>query len=140
MTIGQLARFALLAALAAASLLGQSISGSIVGTVTDPADLAVVGAKATLTQVATGAVRSAVTDERGDFVFGTLQPGEYALKIEMAGFKSLQKLSIQLSAAERLPVGSLRLEVGAVAESVEVTAQGAVVQTASAERAGSITS
>jgi len=122
------------------TLAAQSISGSIVGTVTDPADLAVVGAKATLTQVATGAVRSAVTDERGDFVFGTLQPGEYALKIEMAGFKSLQKLSIQLSAAERLPVGSLRLEVGAVAESVEVTAQGAVVQTASAERAGSITS
>jgi hypothetical protein len=122
------------------SLAAQSISGSIVGTVTDPGDLAIVGAKVTLTQTATGATRSAVSDERGDFVFGTLQPGEYSIKVEMAGFKSLVKSGIPLSAAERMPVGRLQLEVGAVAESIEVSAQGVVVQTASAERAGTITS
>ena len=99
------------------SLAAQSIAGSIVGTVTDPGDLAIVGAKVTLTQTATGAVRSAVSDERGDFVFGTLQPGEYSIKVEMAGFKSLVKTGIPLSAAERMPVGRLQLEVGAVAES-----------------------
>jgi hypothetical protein len=118
----------------------QSISGSVVGTVTDPGDLAVVSAKVTLTQVTTGAARVAATDERGDFVFGTLQPGEYALKVEFSGFKTLTQRSIQLSAAERLPLGRLRLEVGAVAESIEVQAQVAVVQTASAERAGTISS
>lgn len=131
---------AVLLATTSASVVAQSISGSIVGTVTDPGDLAVVGAKVTLTQVATGAVRAAQSDERGDFVFGTLQPGEYALRVEYSGFKTFQQTGIQLSAAERFPLGRLRLEVGAVAETIEVQAQGAVVQTASAERAGTITS
>ncbi len=120
--------------------LGQSISGSIMGTVADPGDLAVAAARVTLTQVATGALRTTESDVRGDFVFGTLQPGEYALRVEVPGFKALHQAGIQLSAAERLPVGRLRLEVGAVAESIEVQAQGSVVQTASAERAGTITS
>jgi hypothetical protein len=124
----------------ASASFGQSISGSIVGTVSDPGDLAVAGAKVVLTQVATGAVRAADSDVRGDFVFGTLQPGEYSLRVEAPGFKALHKTGVQLSAAERLPVGRLQLEVGTVAESIEVTAQGSVVQTASAERAGSITS
>ncbi len=125
---------------AAGCLPAQSISGSIVGTVTDPGDLAIVAAKVSLTHVATGAVRTAETDARGDFVFGTLQPGEFALRVEVPGFKALHKTGIQLSAAERLPVGRLQMEVGAVAESIEVQAQGTVVQTASAERAGTITS
>src|SRR5574340_627767 len=124
----------------AAAAWGQSISGSILGTVADPGDLAVVAAKLTLTHVATGVVRAAVTDARGDFAFEALQPGEYALRVEAPGFKTLNKTAIQLTAAERLPVGRLRLEVGAVVESIEVRAEGAAVQTASAERAGAITS
>ena len=126
--------------MACSSVYGQSIAGSIVGSVTDPGDLAVAAAKLTLTQVATGAVRTVESDTRGDFVFGTLQPGDYSLRIEMPGFKTLQQTGIQLNAAERLALGRLRLEVGAVAESIEVKAQGAVVQTASAERAGTISS
>jgi len=118
----------------------QSISGSILGAVVDPNGLAVVGAKVVLTQTATGIQRTVETDERGDFVFGTLDPGEYSVRVEVAGFKTLQKTGIQLSAAERLSIGRLELEVGTVAESIEVRAQGAVVQTASAERAGVITS
>ena len=129
-----------LALLAAGSLHAQSISGSILGTVVDPNGFAVAGGKVVLTQTATGVQRMAETDVRGDFVFGALEPGEYAVKVEVPGFKTLQKTGIQLSAAERLPLGKLELEVGAVAESIEVRAQGAVVQTASAERAGAITS
>lgn len=124
----------------AAIVFGQSISGSIIGSVADPGNLAVAGAKVSLTQVATGAQRVAQTDTQGDFVFSTLQPGEYSLQVEMAGFKMLRKAGIQLSAAERLPVGRLVLEVGTVTESINVQAEGAVVQTASAERAGTITS
>ncbi|MFB3825342.1 MAG: carboxypeptidase regulatory-like domain-containing protein [Bryobacteraceae bacterium] len=126
--------------LCAAAAWGQSISGSILGTVADPGDLAVVAAKVTLTHTATGVARVAETNAQGDFAFETLQPGEYALRVEAPGFKTLHKTAIQLSAAERLPVGRLRLEVGAVVESIEVRSEGAVVQTASAERAGSITS
>jgi hypothetical protein len=133
-------RYALALFVTVSAAYAQSIAGSIVGAVVDPGDLAVPAAKVTLTQTATGAVRTVETGAQGDFVFGTLQPGEYSLRVEAPGFKALHRTGMQLSAAERLPVGRLRLEVGTVSESIEVTARGAVVQTASAERAGSITS
>jgi outer membrane receptor protein involved in Fe transport len=124
----------------AATLAGQSITGSIVGSVRDPAGLAVAGAPVTLTHAATGAQRRAATNERGDFVFSSLQPGEYAVSVAMTGFKTLEKRAVMLSAAETLSVGELALEVGAVAETVTVTAQGASVQVASSERSGVVTS
>ncbi len=122
------------------SLLAQSISGSIVGSVVDSSQGAIVGATVTLVQAATGSRRSTETDTKGDFVFGTLASGEYSLVVEFTGFKTLKKEGINLPAAERLPVGKLVLELGDIKESVTVMAQGAVVQTASAERSGTITS
>ncbi|MDP2897665.1 MAG: carboxypeptidase regulatory-like domain-containing protein [bacterium] len=131
----------LVAVLLSSSLVfGQSISGSIVGSVVDSTDAAVVGADVTLIQRATGAQRKTQTDAQGDFVFSTLSPGEYSIKVQVSGFKTLTKTGINLSAAERLPVGNLALQVGDVTESVTVEARGAVVQTVSAERSGTITS
>ncbi|MCI0389960.1 MAG: carboxypeptidase-like regulatory domain-containing protein [Acidobacteria bacterium] len=57
-------------------LSAQTITGSIVGSVVDPSGLAVSNAGVTLVQVTTGATRTAMTDERGDFTIGSLQPGE----------------------------------------------------------------
>jgi hypothetical protein len=113
----------------------QTITGSIVGSIVDPSGLAVAGADASLAHAATGAVRSTRTDERGDFVFGVLQPGEYTLTITAKGFKTLQRQNIALSAAETLPVGKIALEVGNLTETVTVTAEGAAVQIASGEHA-----
>ncbi|MBI3680172.1 MAG: TonB-dependent receptor [Acidobacteria bacterium] len=120
-------------------LCAQSITGSITGNVLDPTDLAVTGARVTLRQAATGAARETLTDATGRFFFGSLQPGQYDLVIEAPGFKRLERRAIRLTAAETLGAGDLRLEVGAVSESVFVTAQGATVQTQSAERAGVLT-
>jgi len=117
----------------------QTITGSIVGSVVDPTDLPVSGAAVTLVQSATGVEREIKTDERGNFTFGILQPGEYHLSVTMPGFKKLERRGIVLSAAETLPVGALKLEVGAVADKVTVTAEGVAVQTASAERSGTVT-
>jgi hypothetical protein len=131
----------LLVALLIATVAGapaQTITGSIVGSVVDPSNLAVAGATVQLRHVATGAQRQVVTDERGDFVFASLEPGEYALSVTVQGFKKLEKSQIMLSAAEVLPVGALSLEVGALTESVVVKAQGVAVQTASSERAATV--
>jgi len=117
----------------------QTITGTIIGSVKDPSGLAVAGASVTLTQAATGGQRQARTNEQGDFVFSSLQPGEYSVAVVSTGFKRYEKRAVVLSASETLPVGDLTLEVGAVAETVTVTAQGAVVQTASAERSGLVT-
>src|SRR5207247_4030353 len=63
----------------------------------------------------------------------------YRLSATSQGFKRYERTGINLTAAETLRVGDVMLEVGAVNESVTVAAQGATVQTASAERAGVVT-
>ncbi|MEO7652701.1 MAG: TonB-dependent receptor, partial [Bryobacteraceae bacterium] len=131
--------FLLIVFLAASPLMAQSITGSIAGSVEDGTRLPVSGASVTLTQVATGATRSATTSEQGGFIFSSLQPGQYHIAVQSAGFKTAEKRSLVLSAAETLAAGSFVLEIGSVTETVSVVAQGSTVQTASSERAGVIT-
>lgn len=132
-------RIVLCSLLLATRLAGQGINGSIAGTVTDPSGLAVAGAVITLTQTATAAQRTMNTDSQGDFVFGSLPPGEYSISVQQTGFKALDKSGIHLTASERSSVGQLILQLGDTAEKLTVTADAAAVQTASSERAGVIT-
>ena len=124
----------------AASLLAQSITGIIVGSVRDPSALPVAGALVTLIQTQTRATRDAKTDTQGDFRFTNLVPGSYRITVKADGFKVAERTELKLSPAETLPVGDVTLTVGSVTETVSVVAQGAVVQTASSERSGVITS
>jgi hypothetical protein len=130
------ARVCATAMLAAAAASAQSVTGTITGSVKDSSSLAVAGATVTLAQPATGSERQATTDIRGNFVFSSVAPGEYAITASAAGFKRYERTNINLTAAEVLSVGDLTLAIGAVNEAVTVSAQGATVQTASAERAG----
>jgi len=114
---------------------GQSISGTITGTVADPSHAVVVGAKVTLIAETTDTQRETITDEAGGFSFNLVQPGSYTLVVESAGFKTFRRANMALTANERLPV-EVALEIGAPSETVRVEAQGAAVQTASAERSG----
>lgn len=123
-----------------ASLSAQTISGSIVGSVVDPSNLPVAGVALELRQVSTGAVRQMHTGAQGNFVFSNLVPGEYMLTVEASGFKKIERKGLMLSASETLPVGTLVLAVGTLTETITVTAEGAVVQTASSERSGVVTS
>jgi len=126
--------------LLAAAASAQTLTGSIVGSVKDPSGLAVAGAAVTLTLPATGVERRFLTDERGDFVFTALEPGEYTIRVAAEGFRAVERRSVILSTSETLSVGAIALEVGAVTERVTVSGQPSVVQTASSERAGVITS
>src|SRR5262249_8828014 len=105
------------------SLFGQSVSGTLTGTVGDPSHAVVVGAKVTLHSDATGAQRETITDETGVFGFNLIQPGSYTLVVEHAGFKTFRRANILLTANERLPV-DVTLEIGAASELVRVEAQG----------------
>ena len=135
----RIACFLLVALLVTPGAFAQSITGSVVGTVVDTSEAVVPGASVTLTQQATGAERKAETSELGRFVFSSVQPGAYTLSIEAEGFKRLELSNINLTAAETLPLGNIALEVGVVTESVQVTSQGIMVQTQTAERAGVLT-
>ena len=133
--LSTLAALISLSVVSAPRLTAQTITGSIVGSVVDSSGLAVAGAEASVIHTATGAVRKSKTDQRGDFIFGSLQPGEYSLTIAVKGFKTLRQQNIVLSANETLPLGKLALEIGAVTETVTVTADTATVQIASGEHA-----
>ncbi|MBI4909487.1 MAG: TonB-dependent receptor [Acidobacteria bacterium] len=133
-------RLAVLLALTSIASLAQTITGTIVGSVVDPTGAAVTSADISVTQKSTSLKRAVKTNDQGDFLIGSLQPGEYTLSVTHSGFKTLQRTGIVLSSAETLPLGKLALEIGAISDQVSVTAEGVSVQVASSERAGVINS
>lgn len=121
------------------ALFGQTVTGVITGSVLDSSGLAVPGASVSLTNETTGDKRQTQTDPTGDFVFTAVRPGLYTVAVQAQGFKTLQKTGLNITASERLFVGNLSLEVGATAESVNVTGEGTPVQVESQERSAVLT-
>lgn len=142
-------KFRSMAATLAASLLlmmlpatspGQAITGSISGTIEDTSGAGIPAASITLTATETGIERKTLTNSQGDFVLNSVPPGKYVLRVESSSFKTLEIPSINLTASEQLRLPKTVLEVGTTRETVTVTADAAVVQTASAERSSVINS
>ena len=103
----------------------QVTTGGIRGVVTDPNGAVVVGAKVTLGQKSTNTPRTAQTSDSGQFEFNNIPVGDdYTILVEAANFKSLTltDVKVQLNQITDLPA---QLTVGAVGESVTVTAGGA---------------
>lgn len=118
---------------------GQTITGSISGRVLDQQGAAVVGATVTAEEPDKNLVQSVKTSDQGEFVFAALQPGNYKVSVESPGFKKLGTPSFPLHANDKLAMGNLSLEVGSLTETVEVSAQAALLQTDSVERSATIT-
>lgn len=97
----------------AGNLNAQSITGSISGSVRDSSSLAVAGASATLISIATGAQRGALSDTQGDFIFAAVAPGPYLLKLQVPGFKTIERSSITLAASEHLALATSFSKSGA---------------------------
>jgi Carboxypeptidase regulatory-like domain/TonB-dependent Receptor Plug Domain len=116
----------------------QGLTGQISGSVVDGSGSVLPGATVTVQNVGTQAVRDVVTDANGEFVITELLAGRYDVTVTMQGFKAHSERGVVLSANERVPLRPITLEVGAVAETVSVTAEAARVQTQSGERSGLI--
>lgn len=102
----------------------QVTTGTIRGTVTDPNNAVVVGAKVTLTKKSTTEDRTTQTNDSGAFDFSNLVVGnDYTVTIEAPNFKTLTltDVSVQLNQVTDLPA---QLTVGGVGETVTVTAAG----------------
>lgn len=110
----------------------QGESGSIQGVVTDPQGGTVAGAEVLLTDLATNSSRTTTTNESGRYHFASVAVGNYDVTITKSGFK------VHKATAQKISVGmqvtlDVVLEVGALTESVVVTAQaGSDLQTANA--------
>src|SRR5262245_34836058 len=117
----------------------QTTTGTISGTVIDPAGALIPGAMVSVTNEATGDSRSTLTSESGNFSFPSLLPATYTLRVELAGFQTFQRTGNILTPNSRIDVGQLKLAIGAVGDTVNVEASVAQVQTASAENSALLT-
>ena len=118
---------------------GQTITGSMSGTITDINGGVIAGAAVTLTGEKTADTRTANSDNDGRFTFSALQPGTYSLRIERQGFQTLEQKGVVLSANEKLAVGELKLQPGQVSETVSVTSEGAIVERESSDLTARLT-
>lgn len=119
------------------SLSSQEFRAQISGIVTDPSGAPISGAKVTVTSVERKITFDSDTNEAGRYVTRFLLPGAYTLSVEKEGFKKALRDGITLSAVDRLNL-DIRLELGAVADSVTVTGEVPLLSTETASRSATI--
>ncbi len=109
----------------------QETRGRIIGRVTDATKGAIPGATVTVTDPARNTTVTVTTNDQGLFQVNFLLPGTYKVTVELAGFKTYvqDRLTLQMTETRDL---AIVLEVGALQESVNVTAAISTVNTADA--------
>ena len=122
-------RFATLAFLFfSCSLSYAQFTGNIQGTVQDPSGAGIAKAKIELVNTATRVVAIATSDSAGNYRFVSLAPGSYKITAEAPGFSKVAA-QVTLLTEQNLDV-PLQLKVGAATETVTVTTEAPVVDTA----------
>ena len=129
---------AILALLFSAALSAQEFRGSISGVVSDPSGAAIPGAKLTVTETHTGTRIPTVSDSTGRYVAPFLLPGDYDISVQEQGFKAFLRKGVHVGADDH-PVIDVRLDVGDIATSVEVTADAPLLNTDNASLGQSVT-
>jgi outer membrane receptor protein involved in Fe transport len=119
---GTMSKLLLLLFVCASGLLGQDITGSISGTVTNASGAGVPGAKVTATATDQNQiVRTINSDSSGNYSAPLLAVGKYSISVEANGFKKSTQTDIALNVNDQLTV-NIRLEVGEVRQEVTVQA------------------
>ncbi|MBV9500567.1 MAG: TonB-dependent receptor [Acidobacteriaceae bacterium] len=115
-----------------AYLCGQTLDGSLVGTVTDPSGAVVPNATVVATDVGTAQTRQDTTDPSGRYNIVNLQPGTYTVTVSAAGFRKLEQTNITIT-PNTVSRSDVRLEVGQATEQVTVSAEAVELQTDKAD-------
>ncbi len=105
-------------------------TAQINGTVRDASGAVLPGVQVTATQTETGISRTTVTNETGFYVLPSLPLGPYRLEVSLTGFRTFAQTGILLQVASN-PVIDVKMEVGQVAQTVEVQAEVAAIETRS---------
>ena len=116
----------------------QDATGRIFGAVYDQQAAVIAAAQITVTNTATQVVRSAVTDDEGRFQVLALPIGNYKVKAEHAGFRTVVSAEQKLSINQALRI-DIKMEVGAASQTVDVGAEAAAVETVNPTLGQSIT-
>jgi len=115
----------------------QVNTADVVGTVTDATGAVIANATVTLKNVNTGITRTAASNSKGEYLFTYLNVGTYQVEVEARGFRNFVAKDITLSAGDRARINAA-LKVGAVAETVAVSASTAPALDSDSSAVGSL--
>jgi carboxypeptidase family protein/TonB-dependent receptor-like protein len=110
----------------------QALSGSIVGDISDTSHAAIPQASVTIRDLQTNETRTAVTNESGSFTFLALPPSNYEVKVTKDGFRTAVRSGVSVT-VNTVSRADIQLELGAVSETVTVSADAAQLQTDTAD-------
>ncbi|OFV95597.1 MAG: hypothetical protein A3H28_00055 [Acidobacteria bacterium RIFCSPLOWO2_02_FULL_61_28] len=117
--------------LSVAPLAAQVVTGAIAGRITDTSGAVIPGATMQVQNVETGLSRSVQSDAGGRYVVRNLPVGSYTVTVQQSGFQTVVRSGITLTVGSEVTV-NVELNVGAVAERVEVTGEAPAIETTSA--------
>ena len=101
------------------------------GTITDPAGAVIHGATLTATNSGGVLIGSATTDRHGQYRMEALAPGRYRIEAQAAGFEK-QSFATEVAPSQQA-VADVTLRVGSAAQTVNIEASPAVLDTSSAD-------
>ncbi|MFN9457763.1 MAG: carboxypeptidase-like regulatory domain-containing protein, partial [Acidobacteriota bacterium] len=110
----------------------QVITGTILGTITDPSGAPVKGAKVKIVNTGTNIVTQTSSNDAGEYVQPYLPTGTYDVTVEATGFKSFRSTGVTLTLDSKVRIDAA-LALGAVQETVEVRANALALQTDSTD-------
>jgi len=130
------AAFVVCLLLGAAGFAQEGINATLSGTVSDNTGALIPGVEVTAKNIATGVASTTITNETGTFRFPSLQPGEYEASAVLSGFQT-QTFRITLGTSQQIRQ-NFTLQVGTVAQAVEVTAAADMLLTAATASVGTV--
>jgi hypothetical protein len=131
---------ALSAVVMSAPASAQTTTAAILGTVVDPQGEIVPGATVTVVHEGTNETRVTTSDaDRGTFQITSLAPGTYTVRVELQGFNKFERKGVVVSSSDRVSIGTIRMTVGGLEDTVTVQATGAHVNTEETQHGGVIT-
>ncbi len=116
----------------------QDTRGMISGTVTDPGGAIVPGATVTVTNTGTNVSTPLTTNASGYYEAPLLPGGQYQVTVEAPGFKKVVRSSLTLKMSDKIDI-DIKLEVGALTESVTITAESPILDTSSVNTGKALT-
>ncbi len=110
----------------------QTTSGQLTGTVFDPADAVVPGASVTATNQDTGVATTTTSTTAGEYRINNLLAGKYDVAVTASGFTKSELKGVDVT-LNQVVTANISLQVGQSTQTVEVSAEGAVIDTTTAQ-------
>src|SRR5260221_9756076 len=113
-------------------LRAQVAGGTLSGSITDPSGAVVANAQVVIKNSATGVATTVTTNSDGFYSAANLLPGQYEVSVSATGFNTEIKKGITINVGSQ-PVFNLALQIGTVANTVEVSTEAPTVRLTSSD-------